>query len=51
MAMKWISQYCNNVRFVLKTDDDIIVNTFSLIQHLKYMDKKVKVENSVCLNH
>ncbi len=47
--MKWISMYCKNVKFILKTDDDIIVNTFSLLHHLKTMSKRVKIEKSVCI--
>ena len=39
MALKWISIYCSQVNYVLKVDDDIMVNTFTLINHLKYLDK------------
>ena len=34
MAMKWISTHCDKVAFILKTDDDIIIDTFKLLQHL-----------------
>ncbi|VDI05263.1 beta-1,3-galactosyltransferase 1 [Mytilus galloprovincialis] len=34
-ALKWISNYCNNTVFTLKTDDDILVNIFKLVKHLK----------------
>ncbi len=34
MAMKWISEYCDKVSFILKTDDDIMVDTFKLLRHL-----------------
>ena len=47
--MKWISSYCKNVKFILKADDDIIVNTFALLHHLKTMNKRVKIEKSVCI--
>ena len=33
--MKWIATYCSNAQFILKVDDDIIVNTFFLLRHLK----------------
>ena len=39
MALKWISIYCSNVKYILKVDDDIVINTFTLINHLKHLDK------------
>jgi hypothetical protein len=39
MALKWISTYCAQTKYVLKVDDDIVVNTFTLINHLKFLDK------------
>ena len=47
MALKWINEYCNDAKFILKTDDDIIVNTFALINHLKIFNDHVKIKNSV----
>jgi beta-1,3-galactosyltransferase 1 len=38
MAMKWISTYCQNAKFILKTDDDIITNPFILLRHLKSLN-------------
>ena len=35
MGLKWVSQYCNNTRFVLKVDDDVVVNTHFLLKYLK----------------
>jgi beta-1,3-galactosyltransferase 1 len=37
-ALKWISLYCRHAKFVLKTDDDIFVNMFTLLRHLNSMD-------------
>lgn len=34
MSMKWIGQYCNNTDFILKLDDDMIVNMFGLRERL-----------------
>jgi hypothetical protein len=45
MAMKWISKYCKQAQFVLKVDDDIIVNTFAVLRHLKLLSDKKKVPN------
>lgn len=39
MALKWISVYCSQTKYVLKVDDDIVVNTFTLLNHLKFLDK------------
>ncbi|XP_062576742.1 beta-1,3-galactosyltransferase 1-like [Saccostrea cucullata] len=30
MAMKWVSTYCNEAQYMMKTDDDMYVNTDSL---------------------
>ncbi|ESN96139.1 hypothetical protein HELRODRAFT_189122 [Helobdella robusta] len=38
-ALKWISLFCPNARFILKTDDDIFVNMFSLIKYFKHLEK------------
>jgi hypothetical protein len=34
-GLKWISYFCPHARFILKTDDDIFVNTFTLFRHLR----------------
>ena len=39
MALKWISTYCSTAKYILKVDDDMLVNTFTLINHLKFLDK------------
>ena len=33
-ALKWVTTYCRNAKFVLKTDDDIVVNPFTLMAYL-----------------
>ena len=33
-AVTWISRYCNQTRYVLKTDDDAYVNMRALLRHL-----------------
>ena len=37
-ALKWISTYCSKTNFLLKVDDDMIVDTFALIDHLKSLN-------------
>ncbi|CAF1220814.1 unnamed protein product [Rotaria sp. Silwood1] len=51
MALKWISIYCSKVKYILKVDDDIVVNTFTLINHLKFLDKlnPVREQTILCL--
>lgn len=39
MAMRWISAYCKQTKYILKVDDDIITNTFILLRHLKSLEK------------
>lgn len=38
-ALRWISRYCRHARYVLKTDDDIFVNAFNLLRHLRRLDR------------
>ena len=38
-ALKWISTYCRHAKFVLKTDDDVFVNMFTLLKYFKSRDK------------
>ncbi|CAF3333629.1 unnamed protein product [Rotaria socialis] len=34
MALNWISRHCNRTSYVLKTDDDMLINMFSILNHL-----------------
>ena len=34
-GLKWVTHNCKHARFILKTDDDIFVNMFNLVRHLK----------------
>ena len=38
-ALKWIEKYCNHAKYVLKTDDDTFVNTFTYIRYLQSIDR------------
>jgi beta-1,3-galactosyltransferase 1 len=49
MALKWISIYCSKIKYILKVDDDIVVNTFTLINHLKFLDKNNLNKHSTIL--
>ncbi|CAH1778000.1 unnamed protein product [Owenia fusiformis] len=37
MGLKWVTKFCRNTKFVLKIDDDVLVNMFKLITQLKNM--------------
>lgn len=40
MSLNWISKHCSNSKYILRINDDVIVNTFSLIKYLKQIDYK-----------
>lgn len=37
MALKWFTYYCPDVKFILKVDDDVFVNTPYLMRYLNYV--------------
>ena len=39
MALKWVSLYCMHAHFVLKTDDDVFVNLFAVVRHLRVVER------------
>lgn len=45
-GLKWITKYCHNIKLILKTDDDMVIDTRSLFVHLNhiagYPEKPVK---------
>lgn len=51
MWLKWIALYCPKPPFVLKVDDDIFVNIFSLAVHLQHLQKRktLKPKTILCL--
>ena len=49
--MKWIATYCPNARFILKVDDDMIVNTFLLLRHLQYIVKNEEINKRTIMCH
>lgn len=40
MALKWFSSYCSQVKFLMKTDDDIFINTRLLSKYLVEKEKQ-----------
>lgn len=45
-ALKWIDERCSHARWILKTDDDIFVNTFNLLRHLHRLERLETEEKS-----
>lgn len=45
-ALKWIDEYCSQARWVLKTDDDIFVNSFNLVTRLRRLERFEAEEKS-----
>lgn len=37
-AMRWVSEHCNHTKFILKSDDDVFVNTYALLKHMHDLD-------------
>ena len=46
-GIKWVSKYCSNVKFVLKVDDDVIVNSHVLLEYLNSL-KLNSSDNLLC---
>ncbi len=38
-SLRWILDNCHNTTFILKADDDVLVNTFALIKHLNDLSR------------
>lgn len=51
MSMKWISEYCNHTQYILKVDDDMLVNMFLLMRHLNTISNHSLVhQNTIMCN-
>ena len=38
MGLEWAAKYCADFRFLLKADDDVFINPYALIDHLRIPD-------------
>jgi beta-1,3-galactosyltransferase 2 len=48
MAFKWIKDYCSNVDYIVKLDEDILMNTFALLDCVDELDSHdFKKENTI----
>ena len=50
-ALKWITNYCNNAKFILKTDDDIITDVFLLFKHVNSLNEHNMIKPRTILCH
>ncbi|ELT87093.1 hypothetical protein CAPTEDRAFT_138513 [Capitella teleta] len=46
-GLKFISHYCNNVKYILKTDDDVFVNMYTLQNHLMQLEGAAFTKNLI----
>lgn len=46
MSLKWIKEYCPHVKYILKCDDDVLVNSVQLLRYLW----SLKSNNSIYCN-
>ena len=47
-TFKWISIYCSNAKYIMRINDDVVVNTFELIKYFKkvpYQERKIYGKN------
>ncbi|XP_066949158.1 beta-1,3-galactosyltransferase 5-like [Macrobrachium rosenbergii] len=46
-ALQWVSQHCMHPKWILKSDDDMIINIFALVDYLKAYTEAEAKQNSV----
>ena len=44
--MRFTKEFCQNAKFVIKSDDDIHINMIALLEHMDILDEKARSENS-----
>ncbi len=50
MALKWGVSYCNNTKFFLKIDDEMILNSYALLPFLEKYPQPLS-DSLLCLPH
>ena len=51
MGFKWVSSYCQNAKYTLKIDDDVVVNITFLIDYLEGLVKNNKSQNNTLIGN
>ena len=49
IGFKWVSSYCQNAKYTLKVDDDVVVNVHFLIEYLEGSIKKNKKQKNTII--
>jgi beta-1,3-galactosyltransferase 1 len=44
MAMRWVSNFCSHAEFVMKVDDDIVVNLFHITRHMHALNNVTRTK-------
>ena len=39
-SFKWISENCKNAQYILRINDDVMANTYGLVNHFKKIEYK-----------
>ena len=50
-ALQWLNKYCRNVEFLMKTDDDVMVDIYGLLTHLVHHVRNAKRSFFCRVNH
>ena len=50
MSLRWISKYCPKVKYVIKIDDDHLLNPFAIVNFLKRLPKSTE-RSFICERH
>jgi hypothetical protein len=40
MALKWVKDFCQNAKYIVKLDEDILINTFALLKFIDEIEAK-----------
>lgn len=44
-TFKWVMDYCSNAKYLISSDDDMVVNMFFVLRHLKRLNEYLKDNN------
>ena len=51
VSLKWVSDNCKHVRYVLKTDDDVFVDIFKLVNHIRSLQAQRLIDRRLIMCH
>jgi beta-1,3-galactosyltransferase 2 len=50
-GIKWMSEYCDNAKFIMKIDDDMVVNLHRVIEYFKLKENDSSTKSSKIYGH